>query len=266
MEKQPIDDLFRRKLHDTEIAPSNTAWATLQSRQGKLRTIPLWTYMAVAASLVLIGSFSWFALLPQDEVESRTLAAKSVKPLQELVAPRREEKLAVNNTQDAQRSRLEQEMPVRQAKKEVVSRKDNISGTVISENQATVAQQPTLRTDKIDEDKSGPGEKLVERASVKSVVTDIHNETVLASTERTLVVSIAQPTQSVSRPITSEIGTIADSASGKTVFGNLLRKVKKLKDGEVFALSTDGSGKTPRRGLGKVYEEVKESIKNNSID
>ena len=91
MEEQPIDKLFKRKLYESEIVPGNKTWSALQAKRGQKRTIPIWSYGAVAASLLIIGLFSWWTLQTTDKSNAIVATTKSLKSRTDLSVPKKEE-------------------------------------------------------------------------------------------------------------------------------------------------------------------------------
>lgn len=266
MEEQPIDDLFRRKLYDAEIAPDHATWATLQGRQSDKRILSLWPYVAAAVVLILIGSFSWWALEPQINVANQVIATKTIAPTVASLTPRKQQEPAkADEIQKSQQLQPVGKISVHQAETETSGYRTSSVRIVAYKDQLPLAQQTNPAPNEVQISQPATKQEVSEGLLATATIKEVNAQVTLMA-ERTLVVSIAQPLPIVSQLIESEIRSVADSGNHRSGFGMLLRKAKKLKNGEIFALSNARTGRTNHRGIGKVFEEVKESIKNNSAD
>ncbi|GAB3897944.1 hypothetical protein [Spirosoma agri] len=89
-ERQPIDDLFARKLGDMSLKPSSDAFERLQARMGQKKTetkIVFWrnpaiqSYMAAAACLLLVCLFGWLYWPSGDRLKPDSTQIASSTPV-----------------------------------------------------------------------------------------------------------------------------------------------------------------------------------------
>lgn len=281
MEKQPIDELFRQQLYDAEIKPKIAIWETIYHRLDNRRVVPLWAYATVAASLLLIGSYTWLMMSNDNLDQVETIAGGVKLPAEvklpvtdrllnrdktELISP--ETSANYQSVEVQYRSVKGQELIMRNIKSEknygqVKPNKDELQLINHQYDEGKIADKQevikpdelnklTLKTIKVEAEVNVELSKGVPRYKIPS------------STERTLIVSIDMPTEM--QPKTTELLDKVENTTLKYSFGSLVSRVKRLKEGDIMASSTPKVAKPGHRGFSKLYETVKESIQNNAID
>lgn len=269
MERQPIDDLFSRKLQNAEVRPGGDAWARLQAKQGVSRATPLWRYMAVAASLLSVSLFGWWAIPARYPKEATIVSTdkRNVPTHSEQIA--KVEPTGVKQTQvnengishlvgNIASKRVER---VAFAASKDGSTKQEMRNVVIEP--MTTIQEPIVAADIAKQDKSSDSveDNNPSIALAKETAPEIHSPVA----ERILVVSIAaNPVVQVGGVVEAPVVSKQNNKGGG--LGGFLRKVKRLKEGEALALNTEATNKTDHHGLTKVLDEVKESIRNNATE
>ena len=269
MEKQPIDDLFSRKLQHAEVKPGGDAWARVQTRKSVTQATPLWRYAAVAASLlVVISLFGWWVMQTRVNAVSTVAATKRIalSPSEKIarieratVKPKQLNRNALQqSTQDVIQTRSELVAVMAEKNRSV---KQEIAKDVVLQTSAT--PEPFVAKIPSAQDKADNLAKDVMPAVL--VAKDTTPKMLPSVAERTLVVSIAAENFALQTNSTESVQA-SGRQSTKGGLGGFLRKVKRLKDGDAFALGNETTTKTDRHGFTKVLDEVKESISNNTTE
>jgi hypothetical protein len=283
-DKQPVDDLFARKLENMSLPPSSDGFARLQARmsgrQPEVRTV-FWRnpavqpYIAIAAC-VLLCLFGWLYLWPGTTTSDKTAVAvnKSAKlpvPNQragqsntqggEQVA-KAQPVLPLNNTEPRTTS-LPLSSPSKSASdNQHLARLDQSSTKSKPESQSLPAVGSATHTEQVAEVdlKASPAESIPE----KQVATYLSKPAPVA--ERVLIVTIAEPEamvaarQAVTSPTIDKVIVAAASKpepEAKST-ATIWQQVKRLKQGEVFARKESGDDE---RGLiGRAYSGLKQTL------
>ncbi|MEZ0609524.1 hypothetical protein ACAW74_13460 [Fibrella sp. WM1] len=275
MEKQPVDDLFARKLRDAEVAPGADVFGRLQTRMNATplpvaapkRRLAGWWYGVAASVLLSIAWLSW------------SRVGDTVKPMGHQVA--RAGNSAVQPT-----ARNSESQPTG-------AQTDALTTGADASPETTQATERTTRPAKTAEyvaqaNTSRENSKPTEQPTPKAPVTDNVPETVsvtpveapiVAKTEkiqptvevekvptgRTVVLTIADP-----EPV--KLATVqptkTDAVQNTPNLSQFFDKVKQIKSGEVFARATPTRpAAEPRTGLGRLVNGVRESLRNeNSLE
>lgn len=286
-EKQPIDDLFARKLGDMSITPGAKSWDELQHRLGNDRTariVPVWyRYAAAAACVVLAGGIGW-KLYPTNETGKPAVAVITEKANEtgitskprtatSLPAPDKMP-LAVNTG-----TTLAENESGRQAKKVAdkagTSTEISRQGVIMPQPEVTGIPQP-VKGPVPEENKavakvSIPVEKLpaavpetVKPMTVESLKPGITEESV----ERKLVVVINTPVQTI--PKAGEAGGIIQREAlsqqenaedeGLSKASKLFKKLKRIKSGEALAYKGEAGDEEDAGLISRLYGNVRQSL------
>ena len=292
-EKQPVDDLFARKLGNMSLPPSPDGFARLQARMGQQSEretrVIFWQnpaiqrYMAIAACLLLMCLFGWL-YLSTDTPGSGTAT------------------VAVNKSAASSGKKHAYEQPKSNLETEVVSNQPvterEISSSTGSETTnsvlagrgklvdskstngnnrlATVA--PTIRENKpVSEElpdvtptksveqiaKAEVNTPLAQPMPEKQVATTTDKPTPVA--ERVLIVTIAEPKalvaarQAVTGPVDEKDAVVAaDKPEKESKVANVWQQMKRMKQGEIFARKDAADDE--RGLLGRAYSGLKHTL------
>jgi hypothetical protein len=248
-EHQPLDDFFRRRMNEASVAPGTDTWNRLQSRMAQQkgakqpthrRISLIWygTSAAVAACLLVI--FFWKTQTdPSSEAGKRPqLAAKNPK-----ISPNR---VAVESTvqpTEQNRSATAQSV-IKSENLKPVSESESVAE---SQSQTHFPQQVGVKSEQLTEIPV----QLAQNPVIPSA-TETPNEAptttkpslpaspveapskVAPKTERTLVVSVEEPTQI--QPVNNQEATETDVKGAKNGrLSRLFKQIKHLKGEEVYA-------------------------------
>jgi hypothetical protein len=290
-EKQPVDELFARKLENMSLPPSPDGFARLQARMGQVQAAPrvvFWRnpsvqrYMAVAACLLLVCLFGWLYLTNEGTPTSQgTVAvtnptgASKENPLAKPPVDGPAIDIAANQPV-SEPAAQGQQSPV-SGVSPLGSKEKAGKNAAEGENQAIASAKPPVpKAKKLEREVPAPEpvkptEQLA-KIDNSPVVADPAVEKQLAAAskpvpaaERVLVVTIAEPEALVAARRTAKAAaqeeTVADAdpkADKETKAGTLWSQVKRLKQGEIFARKDEGD---EERGLiGRAYSGLKHSL------
>lgn len=290
MEKQPIDDLFHRKLHDAEVTPGADAFARLQSRlttpplpaqQPQRRFVGWWYGAAAACMVVALGwAYLWLSAGTSPSVNPPTRVAQVKPPVTQpittdkvveprkgharpmaesgrpFVAPPRTQLAARQPGSVLPRTQLTASPAIQQTVQANVQAGQPI--TAAQQTPQSIAQRsptnvPAEASVKQPESQSSPGAMPV---VVKQTETR-------HSAERVVVLSFDEPL--VGATIASKPAVIEAVATQQPSpsLSQLVAKVKQLKNGELLASATPAKpAAEPRTGLGRLFNGVKETLRN----
>lgn len=266
-QEQPVDDLFARKLANMSLPTSPNGFARLQARMGQSEPetrVVFWRnptvqrYIAVAACLLLVCMVGWLYLLSETPIPGKEAIAinklavsaeqkhsrKELTPAPEtevaLIQPAPEQRIPLPT--DLERTTRLSEKHNRQ----IVGERKNDVRQLARANQAkpgsktAVPNGPTVV--------SVPMERVAEaETKVPSVEPTIGKQPAVSIdklgfvAERVLVVTIAEPEAvSVARrtvtPTEEKVVVSVVDKPGEEAKGiNLWQRVKRIKQGEVFA-------------------------------
>lgn len=268
MEKQPVDDLFARKLRDVEVPVGSDVFSQLQQRMGTKplitrRPLAMWWYMAGAACILIALGMVYITTKNNLDDKQPVAHKESLRKSQAVPASSGNEIIAKSVIKDPQiqgdsgynEERLAPTFPIQKAK---LSRQ-KAEQERASQPSEVIDQVAVLTTQPIQE---------VTRLPIK-VVTPIEE---IARVEkqprhlngRTIVLTIEEPEAS---NLASADNHIAVPATQQHVTGlsGLFGKIKQLKSGEVLAKANSADNQsTTKNRFGRVLTEVKESLKNET--
>lgn len=279
-EKQPIDDLFARKLGNMSLQPGADAWETLQERMGSKptrRLIPVWyRYAATAACVVVVSTIGWLSW-PQIEVENVDNARIALVTTKARKADQRKP-----ITREVEKEALPEDTKQLATS---ASGKDGYIVNVLAKNQhldksisTKVKEQVKTHPDKLllAENQT---QRSIEQA--ESVIAEANQPVEIKteptgqtenkkSAERTLIVSIATPTVALAanQPVEQKNQSLMSAldtderVEKPTKASRFFRKLKQLKNGnEALAYSTNQNDEDEESGLiSRLYGNVKHSI------
>lgn len=293
--KQPVDDLFARKLENMSLPPSSDGFARLQARMGhpqpERRTVfwrnpTIQQYMAIAAC-ILLCLFGWLYLSTEMTTADKTAVAvnKSVKlPVPEAseqsnVQPR--EQVAINQpispsgitgqtnpkTTDSVLSKTgkrasDKFRPNDQELARFDQSRHQSKGELQNQSAVGAALEKELGTT-VDL-KAAPVESITE----KQVATALSKPAAIA--ERVLIVTIAEPEalvsarQAATAPTDGKVIIAANSKPAPEArASSIWQQVKRLKQGEVFARK---DAVDDERGLiGRAYNGLKQTLDKDKL-
>ncbi|MDB5240272.1 MAG: hypothetical protein JWP57_897, partial [Spirosoma sp.] len=280
--KQPVDDLFARKLENMSLPPSPDGFARLQARMGhqpEVRTVfwrnpAIQQYMAIAAC-VLLCLFGWLYL-----------STGTSAPDKLAVAVNKSAKLPVPNDANEQANGLSGErvvtntpVPPSNIAGQTNTKKTNLPlsrpDNVMANDQQLARLDRSVRKSKT-ESKSQPvvglatqtehGAEVATKASLAE--STLEKQVAIAPSkpapvaERVLIVTIGEPEalvaarQAVTSPTADkDIVAAASKPEAEARTTTIWQQVKRLKQGEVFARKDAGDDE---RGLiGRAYSGLK---------
>jgi hypothetical protein len=290
-EKQPVDDLFARRLKNMSLPPNPDGFARLQAQMGQSepeRRVVFWQnpvvqrYMAVAACLLLTCLFGWLYLTTEtprgsettvavnrpatlteekqrheqskSEVEVAATGPNSDRQVPNLTAPE------TTNSSLAESSKLTVS-PSTNDKHRIATATRRVNKTA---PQAKPTVTPTGELAKT-ETNSPSAEPITER----QIATTTDKPTPV--TERVLVVTIAEPKAVIAaRQLTKQpndeedVAAVTDKSEKDSKAASLWQQVKRVKQGEIFARKD--AGEDERGLLGRAYSGLKQTFdKDKSI-
>ncbi|GAB4052300.1 hypothetical protein GCM10028810_53350 [Spirosoma litoris] len=298
-EKQPIDDLFARKLGNMSLPPSDDGFARLQARMGQgkqeakvvfWRNPAMQRYMAAAACLLLVCLFGWLYLpssgtSPLNGVQVATTQSKKSTSIAKKSAQKQieEESSVDNRSTDLENDRLNLEQrgsteQVAQVNKssEVDKQSHELTNVPVNTHKAShkplsiATDRPVLAQTSPANNKANPEviKQEVTQPTVQPVIEQIAESKPITkpapTAERVLVVTIAEPealvaAREAARTAVEEKSVAADKPEKETKSGGLWQQVKRIKQGEVFARG-DNTNDDERGLLGRAYTGLKHSL------
>lgn len=270
MEKQPIDDLFSRKLHDTEVTPGADVFGRLQSRMNttplpqaepKRRLAGWWYGVAAASVLVAVVWISWPTQSKIGAPVSSELAKSNATPASETTGQ-------TEPTQPLPGTSQPMETAIAVVKTKQVEPAEN-KGIARKNNQLTAIQSvaPKAKPVELSLEPSPTLAKLPElqptrESMVVKIETNTANAVEKVASGRTVVMTIAEPEPvrlAAVQPAKTDVSANAPN------LGQLFEKVKQIKSGEVFARATLTPQPTEAKtGLKRLVNGVRESLRNEN--
>ena len=292
-EKQPLDDLFARKLENMSLPPSADGLARLQARMGQGATesrVIFWRnpdvqrYMAIAACLLLVCLFGWFYLsndaLTLGQQPTVAVSKPAVSPASR---PSREATNHVAATQSAPDSNTPAHIGPESAGSRVTKRGGQVIGeNVVANRHIDHLDRPIRKTNNVVQDvtnvvltklpeevaktgmKKSVTESAMEKPEAAPAVATITTKPAPVA-ERVLVVTIAEPEALVAarqaakaQPEDKAVAAVTDKPEKEAKPATLWQQMKRLKQGEVFARKDAGDDE---RGLiGRAYSGIKQTL------
>ena len=295
-EKQPIDDLFARKLGNMSLPPSADGFGRLQARITQNRPearVVFWRnpvvqrYMTAAACLLLVCLFGWryWPSATKTTTETPRIATKPTSPTGPQHPDQQPNLTANRPTPDAMptvastSNQKPENIRLAHGEKQSKNTGSNRSGSqpvglkkAVSQPEAPIRSEPVLAQTKPAEHKANSEVKTAEdltsaHQSTPELVAD--HKIAAKSTpiaERVLVVTIAEPASLVAARQAAQaaaeekpILATTDKSGKEAKAGSLWQQVKRLKQGELFA-HRDNAGNDDRGLLGRAYSGLKHSF------
>ncbi|MBN8822863.1 MULTISPECIES: hypothetical protein [unclassified Spirosoma] len=299
-EKQPIDDLFARKLGNMSLPPSADGFERLQARMGKRipeARVVFWQnptiqrYMAAAACLILVGLFGWLyrpvgtaptggenqvatntphnqtgrqKLRPKTGITQKaeeSQATSEGKKATELSLPTQEEQIAL-----VEKSAVRVKQADRSVRQPVKDYKPSTKRIPSTTQEPVLAQNKPVEAPTKQDVNTTPS---IEKPTVPEQVADVKPTTKpTAPAERVLVVTIAEPealvaARQAAKASGEEKATVASTEKQEKdpKATGLWQQVKRFKEGELFARRDNDNSSSEDRGLlGRAYSGLKHSL------
>jgi hypothetical protein len=268
MEKQPIDDLFARKLRDADIVPGADVFGRLQSRLNatqlaaeptKRRVAGWWYSVAAASAIALLSWLFWPTVTKQTPVGEGQLAKQEANTDTPSAQSNEKEPVVARSEEAPETGNVTGRRPVGSAS----ARRTNEDGQSAQQAQlAATSNVPAQFEQAPSPTIPQPEEVIIAYANVP-VSTKQPTLQPTASAERTVVMVIDVPDE---KPMVALQPTIApQTAAAQPNLSQLFTKVKQLKSGDVLARATPSRATPePRSGIGKLFNGVKESLRNDN--
>lgn len=266
MEKQPVDDLFARKLRDADLTPGADVFGRLQSR---LNATPLpvaepkrrlagWWYGVAASALLGVVWLSWSperdASRPAGHrvAQSDALSTRSTSP--ESGSNRTEPQATVATADASPATSRTAEPQMRQTRADDYVAKVTETKPELVEKTSLSATLSGNVPDKSDLE--APLATTIEKSP--PAVADASK----IPTGRTVILTIAEP-EPANVAALQPVRT--DAANSTPNLSHFFDKVKQIKSGEVFARATPARpAAEPKTGLGRLVNGVRESLRNET--
>ncbi|WP_181306296.1 hypothetical protein [Rufibacter sp. XAAS-G3-1] len=265
MSAEDLDKLFRDKLKDKPVAPSNDVWERMQARMQQAAqqetpnpflvpaaaeqkeergTVRMWYYSAAAAVTMLLGVGLWVNRdidpLQSSGAVATVQEAKKAPVVTEAPpqasAPAETESETVYNFPAAASQEKEQQQALASAKTQTQAAPAPGKSSEVSKRVAVVKQEETNSSAVTQEP------KLMAVAHPVKTQETAKNTTEAPALEIIVKLNNAQATPSLAQASTKETDTPQEeesTGSGRVLKG-LLKQVKNLKDGEKVNLSELG--------------------------
>ena len=291
-EKQPVDDLFARKLKNMTLPPSPDGFTRLQARMGRgepegrvifWRNPVVLQYMAVAACLLMICLFGWLYLSAETPLSGAATVSVN-KPIgsPEKQHPRKQPNLDLKVGVTATGSIPDRKTPA-SADSEAIdlpfAERERVAvGKSINDNRRAARTDRTTRRVETTFHDTPPAVPItpterVAGTEANTLPVEPKSENQVAAVtnkpasvaERVLIVTIAEPKallaarQVVESP-SGEQGIVAvdDRPEKENKAANLWQQVKRMKQGEVFARKDVNDDE---RGLiSRAYSGLKQTL------
>ncbi|MVM40145.1 hypothetical protein GO730_25155 [Spirosoma sp. HMF3257] len=298
-EKQPIDDLFARKLGNLSLPPSADGFARLQARMGQSKQetkVVFWRnpvmqrYMAAAACLLLVCLFGWMywpsgGKSTIDSVQVATNRSGNSASKGKISTP----KEISEPTDQSTDKQIEPVLPNQNvaaeqlAKVNKVSEVNNRNGhsanpSSVEIHKSTQKSLPRSTNEPVLAQVNSTNTKTTPEAIKQEVIPPLAQPSTeqvaeskpitkpTPSAERVLVVTIAEPealvaARQAAKTAIEEQPIVASTDKGEkdTKTGGLWAQVKRIKQGDVFA-RRDNQGDDERGLLDRAYSGLKRSL------
>ncbi|GAB4025964.1 hypothetical protein [Spirosoma koreense] len=292
-EKQPIDDLFARKLSNMSLSPSADGFERLQARMGQQKPearIVFWRnpalqrYMAAAACLLLVCLFGWlYWPSTQNPVSEGAKLATNRTNYKPMNGPK--EKKADQVTEKAY-SEVPALVPADVIQSEQLAQANKASEKIVQPTRASeqsadfhkhahhqpdhAANTSVLAQTKPTEAEIGQSTPLAAEAKPATVATlqvadNMPTTKSNPPAERVLVVTIEEPAtlvaarQVAKEAVEEKTLAVANDKPEKEVKAGLWQQVKRFKQGDIFA-RRDNAANDDQGLLGRAYNGLKHSL------
>lgn len=286
-EKQPVDDLFARRLTDMSLPPNRDGFARLQARMGQSepeRRVMFWQnpivqrYIAVAACVLMTCLFGWLYLTTETPQGKETTVAvnESVTLTKE---KHRYEQPKSNIDIATADPNLDREVPNSIDSEAVNSalggRSKIITDYSTNDNRRTATTTTQINKTSLPDVSAAmpiPAGELA-KTEVNSPSAEPTTESKIAPAtdktapvaERVLVVTIAEPKALIAarqldkQPNGEEDAVVtADKSEKDSKVTNLWQQMKRVKQGEIFARKD--ASEDERGLLGRAYSGLKHTL------
>ncbi|QKZ11470.1 hypothetical protein [Spirosoma sp. KUDC1026] len=282
IKKQPVDELFARKLANLSLPPDERAFNRLQARMAQQRQpekVVFWhtpTFqrsVAAAACIVLVATLGWYAQSTNQDRHAAVNTQKTIARHIQQVRPVEQEKPEVSEAV------AQQTAPDVQFTKPVPKLNQEIGEPVISKERiievATISKPKASKSQvSLTKEKTGPAPNVIERKSEEQVASviltpakDDETPKPAASAPRTLVVTIAEPDVLVAAKQTAQEAdqkvVSVNQNTSETGAGKFWRRIQQIRTGET-AVANAAVGDNDEKGLlDRAYSEIKHSFQKN---
>jgi membrane-associated HD superfamily phosphohydrolase len=282
IKKQPVDELFARKLAGLSMPPDERGFARLQTRMTKQkqpekvvfwRTPTFQRSVAAAACILLVATLGWYTQSTNQDklatVNTQNTVARHSPPVS-LGEQRKEETseaVAQQTVPDAElvkpRSEPQQEVGVPVITQERHVEAIAMTKPKINKTQAGLAKEKSVLASEVIEPKSKEQVASVASTPVKDNITPMP----MASAPRTLVVTIAEPDVLVAAKQTAQEAdqkvVAVNNNTNETGAGKLWRKIQKIRTGEAAVANAAVADDDEKGLLDRAYSEIKHSFQKN---
>lgn len=289
-EKQPIDNLFARRLGKMSLPPSPDGFERLQQRMESDKPavrIGLWRnqttqrYMTAAACLLFLCLFGWLYWHSDAQTTSErrqiatnhSLPEHPQKPAEN--QPGQSDAAVSNEQQQSGQVALVDRTAAAGRKKPAKSQVDGTHTSVLSLQSSSIVHGETALTQanpvlaKADlEDTRVQSTPQVDHSATEQVATNSAPIKPSAVAERVLIVTIEEPASLVAARqrardyVEEKAALTATDKAGKEAKGSVWQHVKRFKEGELFARHSEEN--TDERGLlDRAYSGLKHSFDKN---
>jgi hypothetical protein len=274
--KQPVDELFARKLANLSVSPDERGFTRLQARMNQRtqpekvvfwRTPTFQRSIAAAACLALIGTLGWYA--------QSTTSQNPVGDAQQAMASRNQSVRPAETVKlDANESVAQQVVPQAQIEKPISKGKVELRATATTKRPAGELAAVTISKNNRNKTKPTANNSVIERknaeqqiASVTPAPSNENTTTVPVTTApRTLVVTIAEPDVLVAAKQTAQEAdqklVVVSKNTTETGAGKLWRKIQHIRTGET-ALADAPVDEDEKGLLDRAYGQLKHSFQKN---
>lgn len=243
---QPLDDFFRRKLENATVTPSADGWNRLQAKmQGEQRPAektkvnrmgPLWYWSAAAACVLIVLLLTRLGTDKQPDLQ---LASK-VKSAQPKPVEVLDDKGGSSVTLPQFEAVAKNEPPVRRAEA-TINKLQNVTAPkaamVRSDQPAThtlaVVEKPAPKVEEGRMLQTGEKDERLANSNQNESTQPLRTKTL--ETERTLIVSVAEPVFSASLTDVPVVETSSGQGMGSRKIGRMFQQIRRLKNGEGIA-------------------------------
>lgn len=263
MKKNPVDDLFARKLRQAEIEPRDETWTKLQNRlQTKERRLVVgwqkgaWLAAAGLSLLLVSGWVLWNNRSPQPATIAQVLPVPTVKKIPIGEAKPDERTVGIANN-------LAVNQPI---SPKVLSPKTNSHNQLRTKKEASIEQSPDVRqqieTAKLIEKEIEKPLLIAPSISPNAVAQTsppVQKTVVMQLPEIPVVASVKSVIETTETPLIETAPTKNNRKTSR--FARLMRQLKNVKQGE--RVDWDEVGVHPDKLLAKVTRKTEENTSEN---
>ncbi|HEX9958544.1 MAG TPA: hypothetical protein VGA96_14865 [Fibrella sp.] len=278
MEKQPVDDLFARKLRDVEAAVGPDLFDQLQKRIATKpipvrRTIVAWWHVASAACVLVALWFVYITATTEPPV-SVPVAHKHLAKAKDHGLPA-ENAVATLPVHERQKHDVGSDAG-KTEKHNSVARVTYPARTPVTPASQAMNKEPILNrsqqqsTERVAVVQSQEIQQVPVTPAVALNSTPVERIERVGSkqkqhADRTVVLTIEEPQEVNSLATVQNDSPAADPQLPQKGLSSLFGKIRQLKNGEVLAKVTPTTNQnSPKNRFGRIFTEMKESLKNET--